>query len=100
VIDIVATVEFEAWFLGLETADSDAVIRVVNLLEERGISLGFPYSSDIKVLYIFHIFDPMRQAVLLLGGDKSSRARFYQSAVPKAEQAYFNYLAAIGTPKR
>lgn len=48
----------------------------------------------------YYTFDPMRQAVLLLGGDKSGRACFYQSAVRKAEEAYFNYLVAIGTAKR
>ncbi|MGA7761137.1 MAG: hypothetical protein WCA59_05275 [Candidatus Binataceae bacterium] len=40
--------EFEAWFLILAEKDAEAVARVVGLLEEKGVSLGFPYTSDIK----------------------------------------------------
>lgn len=47
-IDIEGTEEFEAWFLALTDSDAEAVARVVGLLEEKGVALGFPYSSAIK----------------------------------------------------
>jgi hypothetical protein len=46
---------------------------------------GRPY----RVLYAF---DPSRQAVLLIGGDKTSRDRFYQEMIPQAEAIWREYL--------
>ena len=36
------TEEFEAWFLALAEKDAEVVARVVGLLEEKGVALGFP----------------------------------------------------------
>ena len=86
-VEIVVTDEFTAWFASLAEEEMDAVVMVVGLLEERGVTLGFPYSSEIKgnrfalrelrtkpkghPLRIFYAFDPLRQAVLLIGADKT-----------------------------
>lgn len=107
---VVGIDEFEAWFLGLDDADSRAVARVVGLLEAKGTGLGFPYSSAIegsrhalrelriqsagRPLRVFYVFDPRRQAVLLLGGDKTGDDRFYKRLVPKAEALWEQYLEA------
>ncbi|MFD4433802.1 type II toxin-antitoxin system RelE/ParE family toxin [Nocardia sp. NPDC058497] len=41
------------------------------------------------------IFDPERQMVLLVGGDKSGRwQERYRSAIPLAESRYAEYLSA------
>lgn len=40
-IEIEATEEFEAWFLALAEKEAGAVARVVGLLEEKGVALGF-----------------------------------------------------------
>jgi len=40
---------------------------------------------------VFYIFDPERQAVLLIGGDKAGRDRFYEEMIPKAEKIYAAY---------
>ena len=47
-VEVEATDEFTGWYDGLNEDDNDAVTRIVDLLEARGLTLGFPYSSDIK----------------------------------------------------
>lgn len=106
--EVVGTGEFEDWFLDLDDADSRAVVRAVGLLEHRGISLPFPYSSGIrssryplrelraqsggKPLRVIYAFDPRRQAVLLIGGDKTGDERFYDRIIPRAEEIWEQYL--------
>jgi len=46
---------------------------------------GRPY----RVLYIF---DPARNAVLLIGGDKTGNNRWYEVYVPIADRIYDEYL--------
>lgn len=116
-IEVVGTDEFQEWFLGLNDAEAEAVVRVVGLLEARGTALGFPYTSAItdsryplrelriqsggRPLRVFHAFDPKRQAVLLVGGDKTGDNRFYERMVPKAEAIWEQYLQeqGLGGPK-
>ncbi len=57
----------------------------IALRELRVQSAGRP-------LRIFYVFDPGRQAVLLIGGDKTGRDRFYEEIVPIAERIYQEYL--------
>jgi hypothetical protein len=106
--EIVVTDEFEAWYANLNESDTDAVYRVVGLLEARGVALGYPHSSAIngsklalrelrvqsggRPLRILYAFDPKRQALLILGGDKTGQDRFYEEMVPKAERLLLDYL--------
>jgi hypothetical protein len=108
VVEVIGSHEFEVWFLALDDADAMAVARVVGLLEARGVGLGFPYSSAIegsryalrelraqsggRPIRVFYGFDPRRQAVLLIGGDKTGDARFYERLIPKAEGIWEQYL--------
>jgi hypothetical protein len=112
-VEVIVTDEFAGWYDELDEADTIAVTRVVGLLEARGVSLGFPYSSEIKgsayalrelrvqsggrPLRILYAFDPKRQAVLLLGADKTglSDERFYQTQIPKAESLWEEYLTSL-----
>jgi len=42
---------------------------------------------------VLFIFDPRREAILLLGGDKSGQwSKWYATAIPEAEQLYEDYL--------
>ncbi|RLT44878.1 MAG: addiction module toxin RelE [Chloroflexi bacterium] len=111
-IEVLGTDVFEEWFLALDDTDSMAVARVVGLLEAKGTALGFPYSSAIqgtayplrelriqsggRPLRVFYAFDPLRQAVLLLGGDKTGDNRFYAIMIPKAETIWQDYLREQG----
>src|ERR1700712_439415 len=97
-VEVLGTAEFEEWFLGLGHADAQAVVRIVGLLEAKGVALGYPHSSalensrfalrELRVqslgppLRIVYAFDPQRQAVLILGGDKTGDARFYSWMIP------------------
>jgi hypothetical protein len=41
------------------------------------------------------IFDPLRQAVLLCGGNKTGDKRFYDRMIPIAEKSYQQYLKEL-----
>jgi hypothetical protein len=44
-------------------------------------------------LRVLYAFDPRRDAVLLIGGDKTGDDRFYETHVPRAEQVWERYVA-------
>ena len=106
--EVVALTEFTAWYESLTDSDTEAVNRLVDLLEQHGVALGYPHSSDIKgssialrelrgrsgggVIRVLYVFDPARQAVLILGGDKQGDDRFYKRLVPRAEKLFKQYL--------
>ncbi len=110
-VEVLGTAEFEEWFLGLSGPDARAVVRGVGLLEAKGPALGFPYCSALegcrhalrelrvqssgRPLRIVYAFDPKRQAVLILGGDKTGDDRFYSRMVPKAEAIWERYLKGL-----
>ena len=43
----------------------------------------------------FFAFDPRRTAILLIGGDKTGDARFYERLLPIADDLYDKYLAEL-----
>jgi hypothetical protein len=105
-VDVFATDEFEAWFDSLDKRGKADVVRVVGLLELFGVQLEYPHSSSIKKsdairelrprrgkspLRVFYTFDPRRDAVLLVGGEKSPR--LYGQVVAVAERIFGEYLA-------
>ena len=110
-VEVLGTAEFEEWFLGLGSADARAVVRGVGRLEAKGLALGFPYSSTIegsqhalrelrvqssgRPLRIFYAFDPRRQALLILGGEKTGDDRFYLRMIPRAEAIWERYLEEL-----
>lgn len=96
------THEFEAWWNTLAERELIEITAVVELLEEKGPTLPFPFSSGIKSsrhdymrelgiqiggdpYRIFYAFDPRRMAILLIGGNKGGDARFYDRVVPHAD---------------
>lgn len=105
--------EFAAWYGGLDDDESDSVDVVVSLLEEHGPLLGRPHADlirqsrypNMKELRVQHegrpyrvlfAFDPRRMAYLILGGDKTGDDRWYETAIPKADEIYARHLAEIG----
>lgn len=88
------------------------VAAIVGLLETRDVRLGFPHSSGVhgsrhghmrelrvqsggKPIRIFYAFDPVRNAILLIGGDKTGQERFYEVFVPVADDLYDQHLATL-----
>lgn len=51
--------------------------------------------SGGRPIRIFYAFDPRRQAILLIGGDKTGDNRFYERMVPIADDLYDVYLDEI-----
>lgn len=103
------TDDFGDWWGELTEAQQIDVAAVVQLLEEKGPRLPFPMSSGVngsrhshmrelriqsggRPLRVFYAFDPRRQAILLIGGDKTGRDRFYVEMVPRADDLYDDYL--------
>jgi hypothetical protein len=61
-----------------------------NLKELRPASAG---ESEVRILFVF---DPVRQMVLLVAGDKSGNwRRWYDTSIPLAEARYTEHLAAL-----
>jgi hypothetical protein len=108
-VEVVHTDEFGEWWDGLSEDEQEDVARVVELLRGAGVLLSFPHSSALKgtkqplrelrprqgasPLRVVYAFDSKRDAVLLIGGDKGSDARFYERIVRRAERIWKEYLA-------
>lgn len=104
--------EFEPEFDRLPEDVQDAILARAVLLEREGPSLGRPHAdtlvgsrhanmkelrlnADDGVWRIAFAFDPDRQAILLVGGDKSgvSEKRFYKQLIARADERLDRHLA-------
>lgn len=106
------TNEFGDWWERLSEAEQDSVAAYVRLLQIKGPSLPFPYSSgiegsrhthmrELRVQHqghpyrILYAFDPRRAAILLIGGDKTGNDRWYIEHVPIADTLYDEHLQEL-----
>ena len=106
--------DFEPEFLALESAVQDALLAVAKLLADYGPQLGRPYSDTLKgskhanmkelrfaasdgEWRVAFAFDPRRQAILLVAGDKAGVAqkRFYKRLVAKTYSRFTGHLKAL-----
>jgi hypothetical protein len=104
--------EFEPEFDVLPQEVQDAILARALLLEREGPMLGRPHADTLTgskhanmkelrcnaadgVWRIAFAFDPDRQAILLVGGDKSggSEKRFYKSLIARADDRFDRHLA-------
>jgi hypothetical protein len=110
--EVEVTDEFVVWWRLLAPDQRESVIDRVDLLAERGPDLGRPVVDRIHAsrhhnmkelraaqggaLRVLFMFDPRRQVVLLLGGDKSGAWNaWYEWAIPMADDLYDRYLAEL-----
>jgi len=110
--DVEGTDDFAGWFTDLTEKEQVSVGRIVELLVDHGPSLPFPHSSGVessrhrhmrelriqhegRPYRVLYAFDPRRAAILLLGGDKTGRDRWYEKHVPKADDLYDEYLREL-----
>ncbi len=103
--------EFEPEFDELPQEVQDAVLARALLLEREGPLLGRPHADTLTgskhanmkelrcnaadgVWRIAFAFDPDRQAILLVGGDKSggSEKRFYKQLIARADERFDHHL--------
>ncbi len=106
--------DFEAEFDALDEAVQDEMLAHAKLLEQFGPQLGRPrvdtlngsrhanmkelrFEADNGVWRVAFAFDPKRQAVLLVAGDKSggSEKRFYRQLIAKADERFSGYLLRL-----
>ena len=107
--EVEVTNEFVDWWRTLTADQQESLTDRVDLLAERGPDLGRPVVDRIHAsrhhkmkelraaqggaLRVLFMFDPRRQVILLLGGDKSGQwAAWYEWAVPAADDLYDDYL--------
>ena len=107
-VEVVATTEFESWFMELDDQTAQDVAVAVDVLEMTGPTLGFPRSSALKgpahplrelrvqshgrPIRVVYAFDPAHRAVLLLGGIKTGSKSFYKTLIAQAERLWLQYL--------
>ncbi|QLF71346.1 type II toxin-antitoxin system RelE/ParE family toxin [Peteryoungia desertarenae] len=103
--------EFDPEFEALPEAVRDEIFISLPLLKAYGPQLGRPWADTLKgsrfsnmkelrfravdgVWRLAYAFDPQRQAVLLVAGDKSgvSETRFYKRLIEKADRRFAAYL--------
>jgi len=103
--------DVEAWLLALDEGSFDLVAAAIDHLEEHGPSLGRPLvdriqgarhhnmkelrpgsggATEVRILFAF---DPQRQAILLVAGDKAGRwQEWYRRNVPLADDRLDEWL--------
>jgi hypothetical protein len=111
-VEIEFTDAFEQWWNDLTGREQVRVAAGVELLRQFGVALPFPHSSGVagsrhpqmrelrvqiegnpyRVLYAFN---PLRNAILLLGGDKTGDRRWYEVNVPVADRLYDEHLLEL-----
>ena len=103
------TDEFGKWWNTLTGEEQVDVAAVVGLLEKKGPTLSYPYSSDVKSskfkqmrelriqhkgnpYRVLYAFDPKRTAILLIGGSKKGDERWYEKFVPISDRLFEEHL--------
>ena len=106
------TDEFRVWWAGLAETEQEDVRASVGLLRAVGPSLGRPHvdsvasskHANMKELRVQHggrpyrvlfAFDPRRVAILLIGGNKTGKRRWYREFVPLADRLYEQHLQTL-----
>ena len=107
--DVYFTAQAEDWLMALDDDDYDAIMARIELLEERGPGLGRPVVDTITgsrhpnikelragTMRALFAFDPLRQAIVLVGGDKRDHwSGWYARNIPLADDLLDAHLAAL-----
>jgi len=110
--------DFDSEFLALNEPLQDEILAHAKLLAEFGPNLGRPTADTLKgsryanmkelrfawqgeVWRVAFAFDPQRQAILLVGGDKggADQRLFYRRLIAVADGRYDKHLTSLITPK-
>src|SRR5436309_5481175 len=109
--EIEYTDEFEEWWNALTVPQQTTIDDAVVALEELGPALGRPWvdtvrgsrhpnmkelrprGGNIRVLFAFN---PLRTAILLIGGDKTGRWQdWYGEMIQRADDLYDQHLKEL-----
>ena len=110
---------FAAEFDGMKVDLQDELLAHARLLAEFGPNLGRPsvdtlkgsrhaqmkelrFSCNGQVWRVAFAFDPQRQAILLVGGDKrgSDQGRFYKRLIHVADARYDEHVGGFTPPSK
>lgn len=103
---------FRDWLYEQEEEVQDSILAGLGLLKQEGPLLGRPYVDtlqgsqypnlkELRVQYagepwrILFAFDPIRQAIILVGGNKTGDKRWYKKNIPIAEQRFTKHLETL-----
>ena len=105
------TDQFGEWWETISEEEQDAIVAVVEILEQRGPGLRRPLVGPIEIsrhrnmkelippagnIRVLFAFDPRRTAILLIGGDKRGRWQdWYEETVPMADDLYDEHLEEL-----
>lgn len=104
--------EFGEWWNCLSAAEQKSVDFTVTILQEFGPTLRMPHSSGVEMschshmrelriqhegrpYRVLYAFDPRRATLLLIGGDKTGKNRWYEEYVPLADAIYDRHLREL-----
>ncbi|WP_203704066.1 type II toxin-antitoxin system RelE/ParE family toxin [Asanoa iriomotensis] len=109
--------EVEEWFLGICRTDpvsANLVAEAIELLAQHGPALGRPLVDRLKGSTYHHMkelrpgsvrdtevrmifaFDPRREAIIVVAGDKSGQWQaWYREAIPLADDRYAAHLVLL-----
>jgi hypothetical protein len=109
----------EVWAEALEQPDAEALVAAIRVLRDVGPTLGRPLVDTIKgsrhanmkelrpgstgrtEIRVMFAFDLERQAILLVGGDKSENwTEWYEVNIPIADERFDEHQAAIEMKRR
>jgi hypothetical protein len=112
--NVATTVEFDAWFIAIGAEAQAEIIAKVELLKLLGPKLSRPHADTLngskyanmkelrvdtadKVLRIAFAFDPERNGILLIAGDKSGvgQKQFYKRLIAKADELFDAHLTQL-----
>lgn len=102
--------EFDLWFSSVEDEVRRRLAPKIDRLVLHGPQLGFPESSSItqsrhggmrelrvqiqgRPYRILYAFDPAREALLILAGDKGGNEAWYKTHIPLADAIFDRHLA-------
>jgi len=103
--------EVQQWLDSLDHTTRTSVLATIIVLAEEGPSLGRPLVDTVKgsrhanmkelrppasgrqTIRLLFAFDPARQAILLVGGDKTNNwQKWYKQNIPIADQRFDQHL--------
>lgn len=108
----------EEWLTSLDDDSYEQVVAAIELLEERGPQLGRPVVDTVKAsrhknmkelrpgssgrseLRVLFAFDPNRQAILLVAGDKAGNWKsWYKKNIPVADDLFDAHICRLKKTK-
>jgi hypothetical protein len=106
------TDEFKEWFDNLNVEAKEPILKDILILSNYGPSLSRPYVDTLKgsklknlkelrtkfknnYFRIIFAFDPERDIILLVGGNKSNDKNFYSKIISKAEKLFLKHIDDI-----